>query len=654
MKELLLLLVLFPCCIFAQDQFSAPLPGQLIVRNAVSPSGKMVSLRYEGIVYTAPGVNALWNNTSRLGSEEFDNNNYNTVDYVTNDVIIVSGLIFGEEASHDFILRSADAGKTWHRVNFGRQSQIDETWFDAKGRGWMSGSSEVIYYTANFGESWKELKLPEKECRISSLHFMPDGKTGIIGSLDGKLFRTGDNCTSWTELPTPLSQNKYKDIYNSDRPGLSKMRIIGNCNFYIVSQQGRTFFSNTGNIDWQRLKGVCDFEVTEDDNLYLIYNDGTVELRNSSMLLQWTAPQKLSLTPHQVRVRNNVLYVFDTNKVCRIHPGKTEQALMLTNDTPIPDPERTLISGGRKIGISGNNIFLFDESLQKWYRYGEAPFYAENAVLKDDKLLIYSLYGKSFYSYDVGTNTFHDEKLKLFFDTARNPVKNIMFEMGSHGCFHSTRDSLVYNLMGSQFVAQYQSHTKKNLKSFPKKISTDEVNHLIALVNEAQERLPSVADYNFTPSDIDDFVSFIAAKKKNGPNDHLLFDDPFELPANADVAFYITAAKNVNSIANETIEAMMAEFPRSFSTTVNWVKATFVFQDGTSFSLYDDTRKPNYLRTPYTIMSDNLLIKCHSVKVAEALNSLTNRQFCPTSYNTKRHALFAIADFMFRDAAEKD
>lgn len=315
MKKFVLLLLLLPVFIYAQDKFSAPLPEQLIVKNAVSPSGKLVSLRYDGVVYTSHSMNALWNRSSRLTNEEFDNNIYNTVDYVTDNVIIMAGLIFGTNASHDFILRSADAGKTWNRVGFGRQSQIDETWFDAKGRGWMSGSSEVIYYTENFGEKWEELKLPKKDCRVSGLHFLGDGKTGIVGSLGGRLFRTADNCTSWTEIPTPLSQKKYKDIYESTRPEISKIRIFGNNAAYIIRQERRVFFSKTADVEWQRLKDVYDFEVTEDSSVYLVYKDGTVELRNSAMQLQYTAPQKLPFLPNQFTTRGKMLYGFETEKM---------------------------------------------------------------------------------------------------------------------------------------------------------------------------------------------------------------------------------------------------------------------------------------------------------------------------------------------------
>lgn len=651
MKNFILLLLLLPAATYAQDKFSAPLPEQLFVKNAVSPSGKMVSLRYNGVVYTSPGMNALWNQASRLTSEEFDNNNYNTIDFLSDDVIIIAGLIFGTNASHDFILRSADAGKTWNRVTFGRQSQIDETWFDAKGRGWMSGSSEIIYYTENFGEKWVELKLPKKDCRVSGLHFLADGKTGIVGSLEGRLFRTVDNCDNWTEIPTPRSQKKYTDNYDYDRAELSRVRIIGKNDSYIIRQEGRTFFSKAKTIDWERLRGVQNFEVTEQGNVYLIYQDGTVELRDSAMHLQWTAPQKIAFTPHQVAVRDNSLYVFDTENVLCITPKNTVQSPMLTNDRPIPDPDRIVTFNGSRVGITGSDVYLYDAAQQKWYRHSKAPFPAANALVKGDKLLLLNHKTNSYYSYNIADNTYTDEKIKPHFNIADHPAKTLIFETGSRGCYHFSKDSLVYNIDKGNFIAQYRDSLRKDLRALPRTISAQDVEGLIALINDSQEHGPSVSDYNFTASDIADFVNFIAEKKKESRQRRLPSNDPFHIPAKADLDSYIAAAKNILATTDATIETMLSQFPQRWSTSVTWVKATVVFDDDSAVTLFDDTLGPKYMRAPYLLLSDGLVTRCMSVRVAEKLNQLTNSLFCEPPYNSKGYALFNIADYISRHAA---
>lgn len=327
---------------------------------------------------------------------------------------------------------------------------------------------------------------------------------------------------------------------------------------------------------------------------------------------------------------------------------------MLTNDIPIPDPDRILTFKGRKLGISESDIYLFDDASQRWYRHGEAPFYAANATIKGNKLLLFNSRVMSYYSYDLDANTFTDEKIKPHFDLTANSVRSVIFETGSRGCFHSSKDSLVYIGKGEKFIAQFRDSTSKHLNTLPKSLRKNDIDQLINLVNEAQESSPSVADYNFTKADIEDFISFIIKKKKEKLRDHLPFNDPYQLSAGADVAFYTNTAKNIYNIPNETIGMVLTEFPRNFSTTTNWVKATFVFQDGTMVSLYDDTINPNYMRAAYTIMCDGLIVKCMSVKVAEKLNQLTNGLFCEAPYNSKRYALFNIVDFMFRNAAEND
>ncbi|MDB5011988.1 MAG: hypothetical protein JWQ25_190 [Daejeonella sp.] len=138
--------------------------------------------------------------------------------------------------------------------------------------------SQLVYHTENAGATWKQFDKVEKtgNLRFIAVHFAPDGKTGLFGATSNVLYKTADNCTTWQKLPTPLSQNKYKNVAESNRADIHKVRIFGN--YFIVKQQSKVFISCSDSIDWKYLPDVYDFECSESGKLYVVNKNLSINL----------------------------------------------------------------------------------------------------------------------------------------------------------------------------------------------------------------------------------------------------------------------------------------------------------------------------------------------------------------------------------------
>ena len=140
-----------------------------------------------------------------------------------------NGMIFGDPINHKMqLLRTDDGGLTWQNIsgNLTKEMQVGEAGFAAsgttiktldKGKVWIAtgGSVSKIYYSENYGKTWKIYRCPimqgESSTGVFSIDFF-DAKTGI--AVGGNYLKDKDNSNnvlytknggkSWVKSKVPV------------------------------------------------------------------------------------------------------------------------------------------------------------------------------------------------------------------------------------------------------------------------------------------------------------------------------------------------------------------------------------------------------------------------------------------------------------------
>lgn len=449
MKKMLqiLTILLIPLTIFGQSDYCARLSiSGGVSELGISPSEKIWVATKAGNTYYTNKIGDLWY-FGPLGTKNPLSNTsrgiFERVSFFSEDILMISGFIHGENSNQDFVLRSIDRGNTWEKVIFGKSSWIDAAYINDNGKAWMSGNSQLIYYSENYGETWKSFDKAgnENSLRFSTIHFAKDEKTGLFGSFWNVLYKTTDNCQSWEKLPTPLSQGKYERLSKEDRPDIRKIRVFGN--YYIINQQGRVFITKSNSIDWLYLPNVADFEITENENLYTINQDLSISLYNSDFYKTWQSEKTVENNPRAIGVRNNNLFVLTFESIYKINSIDFTVSQLFTNEIPIQEPYLKLQFEGEEYGFESKDILHFDKKKKAWYRFMNLDFSIANASLFDSKIVLADRILNNQYTFDPKEKTVNKYSLpeSLFSNLL---VKELHFENGSQGCFHSNNSLRSY------------------------------------------------------------------------------------------------------------------------------------------------------------------------------------------------------------------
>ncbi len=136
-----------------------------------------------------------------------------------------SGTCFAAGNGSDFI-KSSNGGQNWQKMEdlgggIGKSvSFIDDT------TGWAASSS-WLGQTGNAGSSWSALPLPADFGLVETVCCAGKG-AGYALSMDGRLFRTLDGGTAWTECaaPFPKADETFKPLWGRKTQGAA-IRFAG-------------------------------------------------------------------------------------------------------------------------------------------------------------------------------------------------------------------------------------------------------------------------------------------------------------------------------------------------------------------------------------------------------------------------------------------
>lgn len=647
-------IILLPLTTFGQEEYLARLSiSGGVSELGISPSEEIWIATKAGNVYYTKQMGELWH-IGPFGS--LDPYNFSTgktferVNFFSKDTFMISGFI-QEGGKQDFVYWSGNHGKTWEKVKFGKSSWIDAAYINNNGKAWMSGNSQLIYYTDDKGRTWTSFDKvePTGNLRFSTIHFAKDERTGLFGSFWNVLYKTTDNCQNWEKLPTPLSQDKYERLSKEDRPDIRKIRIFGNN--YIINQQGRVFITKSNSIDWTYLPNIIDFEVSENENLFTINQDLSISLYNPNFTKTWQSNKSLENNPRAIGTRNNSLFVLTFESLYKINRDDFIVSQLFSDEIPIQEPYLKLRYEGEEYGFENRDILHFDKKRKAWYRFMTVDFAIANASLFDSNIVLVDKSLNKQYTFDPKEKSVNEYYLpeSLFSNFV---IKELHFENGSQGCFHSNNLLKSYIRKGDKFVANKKTSSSKYLSRAVSEIDESKIKQIIELIDKSRFVKVSLSDLSITENNIKEFKKFIDKEeqriKKSGI-DRFDFENLYSFPGeNTDFNFYRSVADSLFTLSEEEINNTFWQANGNWSTTTDWRRIIFVFQNGKKLIIENSDDKPNYLYTPWVVDLEGLKFRTNSILFGQQIDDITNGQFFNEIARDKNYAIFKIADYMYR------
>jgi hypothetical protein len=567
--------------------------------------------------------------------------------------MMISGYIHGENSNTDFVYRSEDGGLNWDKVKFGKSSWIDAAYINDNGKAWMSGNSQLIYYSQDYGKTWKSFGKAgnENALRFATIHFAKDEKTGLFGSFWNVLYKTTDNCSTWERIPTPLDQKKYNRLSKEHRPDIRKIRVFGD--YYIINQQGNIFYTKNDDIDWIELPNISDFETTSDESIYLIDKDLKIDLRDSKFVSIWKSDKQLSSKPTAINTKNNSLFAFTYGEIYKINKSDFIVSKLMTNEIPIREPYLKVNYKGEEIGFDGNTVLRLDKKRTEWYRFMELPINVSNAVVFKNQIVVADNYLDKRLVIDIDEQKTTEYELpESLFNLSKNKIDKFSIEIGSQGCFHSDRQFREYQLKKDYF--KLSAKGKRFLSKMEKEINPQILNEIVSEIDNSRFKQLTIKDIDVSEKDLGNFKNFIDKEeqkiKKNG-YDRFEFDNYYTFPGeNTDFDFYKSVADRFESIPDSIVNQVFNTGYGNWSTTTVWRKITIEFKNGDVLSIENSDDKPNYLYTPWIINFNGLIIKSNSLALGQKINELTEGDLYDEVSKEKNYAIYKVADFLYKQA----
>lgn len=200
-----------------------------------------------------------------------------------------NGIIFGDPISHKMqLLRTNDGGITWKNISdlLTKPMQVGEAGFAASGttiktfgngQVWVATGGKVsnIYYSANYGNTWKVYKCPilqgESSTGVFSLDFF-DAKNGIV--VGGNYLKDKDNSNNVLYTKNGgKTWKKSKQPVSGYRSGVTYVTK----DFCVATGTSGTDISNDGGRTWQNISTLSFNAVKSADKvIFLVGGKGQV------------------------------------------------------------------------------------------------------------------------------------------------------------------------------------------------------------------------------------------------------------------------------------------------------------------------------------------------------------------------------------------
>lgn len=609
--------VIAGCTAFAQHDTRA----ELHIRGGsegifVKPDESIWIATKTGDTYYTNRIDQPWHH-GYFQSDEWDFNLHNTFERVLffNDTIgFISGYIYGKDDNTDIVYRTTNGGKKWKAVPFGKEAWIDAACANENGKAWMAGNSQLIYYSDDFGKTWRYKNRPEDTTnqRILTIYFLNDYE-GIAGTGWNRIYYTKDNCESWQIVETPSDQQKSQALFIHERPEINQALLTPTQ--LIIKQNNHVFYSRKDSIVWQKLADITDFEYDKKRNvLYLIDRQLNVCTVNGNIENPRKQIARLNKEPHSLFARNGSLYVWSRDEITRINDNSVYTTTIYTEEDPIKNLNFKAKADHKTWGASESHVYQSDNDGKSWYRVKQLDFSIGHIKPLNDSILVVSNENLSrFYLLNISDGRLEDYPLsnRVLRDFTLNNITSVLLESGSTGCFHHYSSDILFSKDGANFKATRMTSDQTGEEEgsdINRAFFGEELVFLLELIKPENKKKLTFADFGITENHRDIYRKIIdSLEQANDPGDYY---EPFSLPyRNVDYSFFRNYEKKLAGVSADTLKALVSESTGNPSTTTNWRKITITTHDGQELTLTNADYAPNAWYLPWFVEVDGFVYK---------------------------------------------
>lgn len=605
--------ILVSCKAISQSEKLLPLNfNSYALHLAVAADGGMALTSRAGETGLYNPLSGNWYKASLNGQKAFSGPTVDQANFFNKDTGFISGFINGKDGKYNLIYHTTDGGHNWKHLNFGQDGWVDDAVNLNNGEAWMSVSGSGIAYSRDYGLHWEKFDFPEKKQRFTKVYFNT-AHYGIIGSLWNYLATTDDNCRHWKQLPTPLDQKKYRKTNPDERPAFNNVAIWGD--YFLVQQEEMVFFSRRDSISWKWLKQYEEF-YTDPGNSALYFRKGNT-ITKAGAALEPLFTHTLNGTAFAYTCRNNKLYWVGSTDIGQLMPDNTVAVVpFTTTDGRMPQPVTIGYNTKGIIGADGNSIYFKKDFEGDWQPdiTLPLPFTPEKVMLTANEKFI-ACNADTLYYIDKKGHLLSKITLPVLLASFTTPgITQITFSDGSNGCFHSYRNSIVYEEESGDYYGKEDGSTgsenKSGLKGYPEVIDGMKVStllkHLPALFHK--DGLASVDELGFTEkdyaqcrSDIKEFEKAVGSgvKKKTA----------FSMSQNnIDFDRLLALVDSIKALDNKRLNQYLSSLAEMWSTTTFTKSIELKNNEGKILSINSRYYEPNAFYTPWSITIDGFTV----------------------------------------------
>jgi photosystem II stability/assembly factor-like uncharacterized protein len=164
-----------------------------------------------------------------------------------------------------FLLRTADGGATWTRVNvIGAEPDVRliRALFTEGGRGWVFGEAGALYATRDNGASWERQRVPTRYLLLNGSFL--DGARGWLVGAGATLLQTADGGTTWRAGTLTGSEPPTKNnAVETRRVRFTSVSFVDEKHGWAVGAEGRVFATRDGGRTWAAQKSNVTADLSD-------------------------------------------------------------------------------------------------------------------------------------------------------------------------------------------------------------------------------------------------------------------------------------------------------------------------------------------------------------------------------------------------------
>ena len=561
------------------------------------------------------------------------------------------------------VYAKTDGGK-FKIITSGQGEYVDAIYGNGTGKIWVSSFDFMLSYSEDCGKTWVKKQLYDKiddndiknggykdvMKRVVDMYFLKDDATGIFGTAWNLLYITHDNCKTYQRILTPLDQgvNVLRNKYQ--QPSFAKVRIFGD--FYIVSQNGKTYITERDDINWEAMKGVSDFDVTDNGYLVLLLKNGAIRFLDQKLAVKAENKIPAHFSTLSIQAMGDKCYAVNTNSLyevsvdgeARLIDMYSTAAINVLNEVYL-EPTSVVVDG-QKYYFNHQDVITRDKTTNQWYRHMSLGMNINGCMVDANGMPVVYDNNENLYSVDIKNKVV---KPYLWPDRlfAHKKVTKVKFFVSSRGCGHYYYKSVNFKLKGDKFVWEKDSVSDNNVfKSFViphESIVANDVQYLVRLIEQSRTHTIAPSDTIITAQDMNEYKSLVEVKVKTEEINESLREAYLSFDCVPDFDWW------------QTLTDIIIEQPdNGWSTKTETMGMIFVFADGSEMMCENSNYKHNYSFVPWSVVIDNdkdnkndvlLVYKSFCFEIGHVMDKLASGALIPKPYNSKAQALFQIAEY---------